>query len=149
MSHRGYEGLGCSTCLADYARADSNPFICLKCAACLVVGPRNFSNGVIISSIAITFLCGLSHSWFDCLLVVCCVPCSCRCEAEVVWRKVMHAVLFVAGDVVVFTASAAARLGHHRIQSVEEVGRRDVALEGLPYSTLPVVTTKYGALRQV
>ena len=34
MCSQGYEGPGCSSCLEGYKRADSNPFICLKCAAC-------------------------------------------------------------------------------------------------------------------
>ena len=33
----GYDGPGCSKCAADFARTDSNVFICMKCVAWLLL----------------------------------------------------------------------------------------------------------------
>ena len=35
--HAGYRGIGCDTCATDFARSDSNIFICTECVARLLI----------------------------------------------------------------------------------------------------------------
>ena len=35
--HAGYQGIGCDTCATDFARTDSNIFICTECVAWLLI----------------------------------------------------------------------------------------------------------------